>query len=100
MSPPNKSVEIGHRPEFGIDSPVIPNRIIGAQRSLATDLPNGIMGHQPNGIDAQIPQKTEPLRSGGKRSLGRRLPQIHLVQHGIPAPHSIYHIINRLFCRY
>ena len=97
VSPPNKSVEIGHRPEFGIDSPVIPNRIIGAQRSLATDLPNGIMGHQPNGIDAQIPQKTEPFRSGGKRSLGRRLPQIHLVQHGIPTPHSIHHIINRLF---
>ena len=82
----NKAVEIIEGAEFGIHGVIVPNRIVGTERSLAIDLPDGMKRHQPYGINAQLPQTGQMPLGCRQRTFRSQLPDIHLIQNGRIAP--------------
>ena len=77
----HEAVEIGHRPEFGIDAAVVAHGVVGAQRPLAVRLADRVDRHQPHGVDAQLAQAGEMFFGGGESPFGRQLPHVQFIDH-------------------
>ena len=90
----DERVEVVHRAELGIHGPVVADRIVGAERTLAVKLPDRVDRHEPYGIDAHVVQKAQFRGGGPERSFGRKLAHVHLVENGAVAPFGMQ--IHRL----
>ena len=92
----HEAVEIGHRPEFGIDAAVVAHGVVGAQRPLAVRLADRVDRHQPHGVDAHVAQEAE-LRGGGPEgTFARQLAHVHFIDYSLVAPLGMQHNLRIL----
>ncbi len=79
-------LEIGHRTELGVDGAVVADGVVGTQRPLAALFADGIDGHEPHDVDAQLAQTGQLPFGGGESALGGELAHVHFVEYGAAGP--------------
>ena len=79
-------LKVVHSAKLRIDPPVVCDRVIGSKRAFALHDPDGVYGHEPQDIDAHIPQSGQVRAKSVEGALRGILSDIHLVDAGVSGP--------------
>ena len=82
----DERLEVGERPELGIDRAIVAHRIGAAERALAMLDADRIDRHQPDDADAQCLQPRQLLLGGAEGAFGGELAGIDLVEDSVFRP--------------
>ena len=102
----NEAAEVVFGAEFGVYAEIVFDGIGAAQSAFAIDLSDGVDGHQPEDVDAEIFESGELRLRGLERPLGGELAGVYLVENRIFCPFGVLNFdigLRRvgfgLFCR-
>ena len=82
VGPVQEGVEVLEGAEFGVDVAVVADGVVGAESSLAVELPYGVGRHDPEDVDSELPEHGQPFGGCGEGALGGHLPDVEFVDHG------------------
>ena len=82
----DKALEVGLGAVIGVDGVVVADRVGAADRALAELLAEGMNGHQPNDVDAEVFQFVQPRGNAIEIAFGGKIPWEKFVNDAVAEP--------------